>query len=620
MNRKLSFKLIFLACLATVIVIGGLVWLIASVVWPRVRDFPAIANMRPNTTVVDFHTHFGLNPEIPQLVFDGRRMRYEEPPLVEYFRGEPFVYLHAGFLRDFIDPFVFWDERAGVLFISTLYEMLEFTPGSDTVLLNGSPRVIDSPVIQSGGEIFVPICVIQMLYPLIVDYMPDYNMVVVTSAGQPQTTAVTSSSRTNVRYWPGNRSPITQQLEAGAKLTLFIGEEYDYSDVGDMTVAEDFIRVRTPYGLLGYVHVSEIENIETNVPLDFMRGDTLLNGGLIDNFAHHSRVWHGNSPINVTWDSVSNAGGNDSRMQFPLHPSLTAVMPTWFEIDETGMFLTSIASRAYVDWAHSQGVYVWPKVFDFNNARARAFLKNRDARKHAINQLIQYVETFNLDGLNIDFEHLLLADEGPYKIQFLRELAIPMRQRGVVLSAAVKVPYPHTAFYRRDLIGKTVDFVMVMAYDQHWAGSPVAGPNASLPWVRRAVSNMLDEVPHDRLVLGLPFYNRIWREVVRTGEVSHYAAWNTYRTRNFFNERNAVWEWDFDYASYIGEAFATEYGETVVYRVWLEDARSIQEKINLFYDNDLAGVASWSRALAIDEFWDVLALHFFEMPSAQMGS
>jgi len=222
----------------------------------------------------------------------------------------------------------------------------------------------------------------------------------------------------------------------------------------------------------------------------------------------------------------------------------------------------------------------------------------------------------NLDGINIDFENLLRADEGPYKIQFLRELAIPLRERGVTLSAAVKVPIPSTAFYRRDLIAKTVDFVMVMAYDEYWSTSPEAGPNASLPWVQNAIENMLSHsepeqaIPPDRIILGLPFYNRIWRSVVSTGEVSHHQAIGTNSTRAFFAERNGEFVWNSDLGSYAGEASAFENGETVIFRVWLECARSMQEKMNVFDENNLAGVAIWNRLFSIDEFWEVIEKYF----------
>ncbi|MCL2225965.1 MAG: glycosyl hydrolase family 18 protein [Defluviitaleaceae bacterium] len=610
--RPSTFKKIVVTLFMALLVFGGVVLFVQMVVVPRITGLSPFGS----TVLVSFHEHFSLDAEVTELVFGGRRMRDASPPLVEYRGGLPRVYLNANFLRNHIDPFVFWDEGAGVLFFSTQYELVEFSPGSEFFLINGSPQPIENGIIERDGEIFVPASVVQGLYPLIVDYKAAYNIVVVSDATAAQTTARVGVDSADIHYFPNSR-PITAVLGRGETLVIFADAdefegEYEYTGAA----ASDFVRVRTPNGLLGYVRITDISDLHTATPADSLQRNTILQSGFVDNNSHPPKVWQGTGAINVIWEIVNNNDANVINMQTPLHSSLTAVSPTWFRIDETGTHLYSFASREYVNWAHSQGVEVWAKVFDVNNARARRFLKNRDARQTAVAQLVEYVEQLNLDGLNIDFEHLLNADEGPYKIQFLRELAIPMRQRGITLSAAVKVPITATTFYRRDLIAKTVDFVMLMAYDEHWSTSPVAGPNASLPWVQNAVHNMLNDfhseqsIPPERLVLGLPFYNRIWRSIAGTGEVSHYRALGTLSTRAFFEERGGTWVWDDNYASYRGEASAFEGGEAVIFRVWLECARSIQEKMHVFEDNNLAGVAIWSRLFAIDEFWEVLARYF----------
>ncbi|MCL1862608.1 MAG: glycosyl hydrolase family 18 protein [Defluviitaleaceae bacterium] len=590
--------------IATILLIVGAVVLVVQVIVPRVGEFSALAGIRANTNVVDFHTQFGLDSDVTQLIFDGQWIRDTVPPLVDILGGEPHVYLHADFLRDFIDPFVFWDNGARVLFVSTLYEMLEFAPRREYVLVNGSQRPIDDAVLMRDGDVFVPVSVVEGLYALNVEFHDEYNIVVVTSLYEPMTTASVRTGSADVRYWPSSRSPIATRISQGEEVVLFFDmNEEDY--IGDET--DNFVRVRTPQGLLGYILITSLEDMNTDVMTAGWRN--LILDGFIDNTVHHSRVWQGDENINLIWELIYLADANRAAMETPLHNSVNVVSPTWFRIAPEGTHLNSVAIREYVDWVHEQGALVWPLVFDVWYTQSRAMLTDRNARRMAIEQLIEAVDLLNLDGLNIDFEHLTAA-EGPYKIQFLRELAIPMRQRGAVLSAAVKVPIPATAFYRRDLIGKTVDFVMVMTYDEHWATSPVAGPNASLPFVRRGVSNMLLEVPAERLIMGLPFYNRIWREVVSTGEVSHYRALGTNTTRRFFEERGVVWTWDFEIGSYFGEVAAFEDGETVVFRVWLECGRSIGEKMHIFYDNNLAGVASWSRLHAIDEFWEAIGRYF----------
>jgi spore germination protein YaaH len=596
--KKLPIEKLIVSIFLTLIVLALVIFLFARVVLPWFGGL--FDGFRANNTVVDFHTHFGLDAGVPQVIFDGQRER-EMNGAAHVDDGR--VYLSAEFLRENVDPFVFWDVRADVLFISTLEEMLEFTPrapGNEFFLVNNSPRPLDDAIIEVGGEIFVPAGLIEGLYPLSVDFQAEFNMVVITTLNVAQTTATVSASVANVRYWPEDRAPVAAQLLRGDEVTLFLADEENEN--------EAYVRVRTPNGLLGYIFISEIENLRTTVPLENMRREMILRD-YIDNFSHHSRVWDGGA-VNLIWEDIGNVDGNRERMQTPFHSSLNVVSPTWFRISDDGTQITSVASREYLDWAHGQGVLVWPKVFDVDSLRVREFLTNRDARRFAIGQIIEFVDMFDLDGININFEHLFTADLGPYKVQFMRELAIPLRQRGVVLSAAMKIPIASNAHYRHDLIGRTADFVMIMAYDEHWSSSPVAGPNASLPWVRWSVENSLLEIPSERLILGMPFYNRIWREVVSTGAVNHHAAMGTNSTRAFFEERGVAWAWESESGSYFGEVAAHEDGETVIYRVWLEDARSIQEKMNLFEEFNLAGIGIWSRRFSIDEFWDVIENYF----------
>ena len=591
MSRQL--KSLLISTFVTAVLIAGLGLFVWFWVVPRVSELPIFNTLGPNRTVVDFHTHFNLDPDIPQIVLDGQRIRNIPPPIVE--RRGAYIFLHVDFMRSYIDPFLFWDDGAGVLFASTRYEILEFTPGSRRFLINNETRQLQTPIRRTDGEIFLPADLIQSLYPVTVEFFAEYNMVVLTSLDVPQKTGRVAVSRANVRYWGDDRAPVTARLERGTEVLIFSNDDFD----------ENYIRVRTPLGLLGYALRSDLE--------DFAQSDVVINqaplvsSGWIQNLVHHPPSGHGGGAVNMVWEVVYHPDANVNLMAVPFHPGLTVVSPTWFRIDPAGTHINSVASRAYVDRAHEQGVYVWPLIFDVDADRAGLFLMNRSARRHGINQIVNYVDLLNLDGINIDFEHLRPA-YGPYKIQFLRELAIPLRERGVVLSAAVKVPIPETMFYRRDLIGLTVDFVQVMTYDQHWATSPVAGPNAGLNWVQWGINNMLREVPADRLIMGLPFYNRIWRVVQRDDSVTQQARGMAY-TRNLFEQNGVNWVWDPYIGSYYGYFSALEAGEIVIYRVWLEDARSIRSKMQLFIAYELAGVASWRRGFEVPEVWDVIEFY-----------
>lgn len=590
--KKQQFNSLLISIATTAVVLIALALLIWLVILPGVRNL----GMLPSASKVSFHDHFGLNPTITTLMMDDMRIADTTAPIVEYHDGIPRVYLSASFIREYVDPFVFWDNGAGVFFVSTLYEMMEFTPGRTNFMLNGILYPMASPIKRVHGEVFLPASLVEGLYPLVVEYAPDYNIVFLTSALDTQTSATISVSSASVHYRPESRAPIAIELSRGDEVIVFLNSGFSDSD---------FVRVRTSQGLVGYMLENELDDMEWFMPVT---GDTIL-PNWIDNWTHRPRRWHG-GPINFVWEAAHNQDANRIRMQTPFHHSVTVVSPTWFDFDAENHSITSVVNREYVEWANSQGVYVWPMVFDVNNFSARTILMNRDARSEVISLLVAYVDEYNLDGICLDIEHLRNAEEGPYKIQFIRELSVALGRRDVILSAAVKVPESWNLFYRHDLIGKTVDFVMVMTYDQYYTGGGVAGPVAALPWVQRHILTMLELVPHDRLLMGLPFYNRIWREDIRNDDPATARHMGMDATRELFEENDVIWEWDETASLYYGNFLLVEEGRSFRHRVWLKDAGAISRKMAIYRAHDLAGVASWRRGFENEEVWTILG-HYF---------
>jgi len=609
MNKKQLIIII----LAFVTIGVATVWVINAILGAGLSRLERFSSPY-NREILSYHGHFNLDYSTTHIVFDGTRINVYPPPLVETRHGIPFVYLPAVFLQTYVDPFLFWDRSAEVFFASTRYDMLEFTPGQPSFLLNGEPRPLDTPIRRVDGEIFLPQDLVEGLYAITIEYAPEYSVVIVISALYSQTTGTVATRNAAVRFRPEIRAPIIVLLSQGDSVVIDPRSNAPLSrcSISPPTVAavrevpDDFVRVRTPQGFIGYIGIDDLEDSRQHGNLYWR--ETILHTW-IDNMSARAPRWHGGD-INLVWEAAHNQTANTNRMEVPFHRSLTVVSPTWFELDAGSLSMTSVASQSYVGWAHDQGVYVWPKVFDRDNDTARAILLDRDARRTVIAQIVEYTARYNLDGINIDFEHLMVWNEGGYKIQFLRELSVALKDTDVVISAAVKIPHPSTRLYRRYLIGLSVDFVMVMAYDEHWSTSPVDGPVASLGWVNQAMENMLVEVPREQLLMGLPFYNRVWREVAATGERLPSRAWDMDYTRNFFESRGVEWEWDDNAGGYFGEVTVQVDGQDVIHRVWFENENSIAAKMRLFVNHELAGVAGWRRGFESAEIWDVLG-HFF---------
>ena len=101
-------------------------------------------------------------------------------------------------------------------------------------------------------------------------------------------------------------------------------------------------------------------------------------------------------------------------------------------------------------------------------------LSRTSRRENLINQLIAEAVQVGLDGINVDFE--LVSNEcGEHYSQFIRELSVRCRQNGIVLSVDNYVPKGYNMQYNRKEQGIVADYVIIMGYDEHYGGSPVAG-------------------------------------------------------------------------------------------------------------------------------------------------
>ncbi|MBX6377944.1 MAG: SH3 domain-containing protein [Clostridia bacterium] len=287
------------------------------------------------------------------------------------------------------------------------------------------------------------------------------------------------------------------------------------------------------------------------------------------------------------------------------------VAPTWFVLaDGEGHFLSKADAR-YVAWAHRQDMAVWGTATNaFDPARTREALRGRAQRREMVRQLLAYAAAYGLDGINLDFENVDFADRDRFT-QFVRELVPPAHAQGLTVSVdvTVKSTSPNWSLvYDRRALASAADYVVLMAYDEHPAASPVAGPVASLPWVEAGLRGVLAEVTPEKLLLGVPLYTRLWWE-----EASGKVRSTTVSMRNAVRlpdrkGREPVW----DAASQLRYLEYVE-GETR-YRVWLEDADSLKARLALVQKYDLAGVAAWRRGFEAEGTWELVAAAMARWP------
>jgi len=554
------------------LVVGLIVWVAWQIISPH---FDGLRN-RDNREIVSFHEHYDLDAAVPILIFDGVRVTGEVMPAVH--NGVPFIPMD--FIRESIDPFIMWDASAQSLFVTTRNDMLAFR--------QGEVRTVD-------GGVLVPDHIVMGLYPFTVVHHEAYNVIVVTDDRVPQTTA-TVTGNAPLRFRPDVAAPMMVQLASGDTVTVLPANSGD-----------GFSRVRTEEGLLGYVLTASFGETLTR-PVEVTRRP-LMGGQFIQNFIapSHPSV----APINMVWEWIGSYEANAVSMEYYLPESITVISPTWFHFNAVTRELDSFASAEYVQWAHAQGVQVWPSVTDLFAGREgiRTILSSFSARLNIIYQLEEYVQRLNIDGLTIHIEHLMDAEYGVYYIQFLRELNIVLGHQ-VVLLVAMLPNLTANAHYRHDLVAKTVDFIALMTYNEYGGNAPTPGPVASLPWVERQIYEALRVVPANQLLMGLPFFNRVWRTGVADNLRRTPLDFDMERAYWEFYNRGVAFEWDEKIGAYYAEFAEVVDGETLRHQLWRECSRSLGEKMELFEFYNLAGIAGWNMSFTNEDVWELLDVHF----------
>jgi spore germination protein YaaH len=311
--------------------------------------------------------------------------------------------------------------------------------------------------------------------------------------------------------------------------------------------------------------------------------------------------------INLVWHQVMNMDANERVLDLlNTTKGVTVISPTWFSlIDNEGNF-SSLASEKYVNRAHKAGVEVWALIDDFDkHMKVGEVLGYTSKRERLIKGLISQAIKYDLDGINIDFEHIR-EEGGEDFTQFIRELSVRCRQNGIVLSIDNFVPSPFKLQYDREEQGIVADYIVIMGYDEHYQGGGVSGSVSSLGFVVDAVQNTLEQVPPERVIMGLPFYTRLWKEESDGDGIKVTSeAYGMNGAENKLREFGVEAQWDDE----TGQLYAEFDSGGIKHKIWLEEEKSLEEKLKVVMEQDVAGVAFWKLGLERDSIWDVIIKH-----------
>ncbi|MEI3240825.1 MAG: glycosyl hydrolase family 18 protein [Lachnospiraceae bacterium] len=493
-------------------------------------------------------------------------------------RGQT-AYLNLGIVRDELNDHFYWDDNEKLLLYTTANEVVRADAEST---YQGVPVFFEQGKNDAAeSRVYISLDYVSCYTNMQVEtYSAPSRVFLRTIYGESEYADV--AEETAVHSKANVKSPLLVKASAGSRLWVIReeGSDWLYVYVG----GEDG-------GVVGYVQRKLVSNLET-----------------VDDAGPYQQPEYTHlslsEPIRMVWHQVFQESGLDAWDSLMENVSgVNVLAPTWFSIADSEGTVESRANQEYVDRAHANGMQIWALVENINsevkldNAR---LLNTTSSRNRIIQTLIEQALAYGIDGLNVDLEGLPSSAGSGY-IQFIRELSVECRKNGLILSVDNYVPSAWTTHYQRDKQAEVIDYLVIMAYDEHYNGSE-AGSTASFPFVENGIANTIAQgVPADRIICAVPFYSRIWHgdgssvssETISMPNMQAYIA---------EHELTPVWEDDIaqNYVEYTDE-------EGTLNRIWVEDASSLQAKIDVIRNYSLAGVAGWKLGMETSDVWSILA-------------
>lgn len=528
-----------------------------------------INRYKPGTEYMAGNEYFNLTDENSVALIQNGELLEEQAVLIG---GEP--YAAYTYVESQLNSCFYWDEETKGILLTTSGGVQILLPGDAAVAKTpgGQPAVQQ----ESDGKVYISLDVVKEYTDLDYAYYSDPNRVVIRNEWDGVEQATVQSDTAQVRQKGGIKSLILADVQKGD--TLLYLENLD-----------NWCKVMTADGYTGYIQtedISEPEAIEARTAKK-------------DSYERITR----DHKINLVWHQSTSTESNDAMAEMTAEMTgVNVISPTWFSVtDETGT-ISSLASADYVKLAHDAGREVWGLIDNFNEAFDETTdLAYASVRSRIIEQLLAEAASCGMDGINVDFENLKEAGI-PHYLQFLRELTSAAHAQNLVVSVDTPVPQAYTMYYQRGEQARFVDYMIVMAYDEHFAGSEEAGSVSSLPFVQQAVEEMTRVMPADQVICGIPFYTRVWTEKFGQSAITSEVL-GMDGAKNYAKENQMTETWD----ASLGQNVATVETSDARYTIWMEDEQSMEEKLKVIQSADLAGVAEWKLGFECADVWSLIS-------------
>lgn len=485
------------------------------------------------------------------------------------------IYIAKEDIENFFDNYIYYDEKYNQIITGSSTKIANMVVGENSATVNSAEVKLKSPVIEKENKYFIPFSELKSVYNVDIEYIN--NRVVVDSLDRKYQIA-TVAKDISIKSKPTSLSRTVDKIKAGDAVVI--------SNRKDDLVKSGWKKIRTSNGSLGYVKEDNLGKINT----------------IRDDMVETSKV---EGKVSLAWEYFSDYGSAPERSG--AMDGVNVVSPTFFRLEQLGKGNVKenvgTAGINYINWAHNNGLKVWAMISNESMLDTTSEIMNDyKLRNKLINNIVNLVVKYNLDGINIDFENMYMEDKAMFN-RFLIELEPRLNEMGKVLTVDVTAPDGSETWsmcFDRNTISKVADYIIFMAYDQYGASSNKEGTTAECDWVEANITKFLGQegVNPDKLVLAVPFYTRLWKEA--NGKVSSETV--DLKDVDKVIPANVEKKWNDNLKQYYIEY--TQNG--AVYKMWIEDLKSISAKLDLINKYKLAGAAYWEKDRESPEVWDIV--------------
>ena len=492
-----------------------------------------------------------------------------------YIDNKGVIYLSINDVRNYFDKYINYDENSNRLITTSDTKTATLIKDKKNIDINGSTVSIASTVIEKDGKIYIPFSELaQNVYNVEIEHKESTDRVVIDSLDRELKKA-DSKKNVKVKYKAKKFSKTLAKVKQGEKIVVISQDE-------------KWSKIRTENGIVGYVKNKTIAN------LTYVR----------ENMEETKQI---NGKVNLVWDYYSEYAKAPNRSGENIE-GVNVLSPSFFYLEKgsDGKISENVKQEGkdYIEWAHNNGFKVWPIVS--NNSyltTTEGILNDYTKRRKLEDEIIRVTEEYNIDGINLDFENMNQEDKDMYS-RFVIELAPRLKDLGKTLSVDVTAPDGSETWslcFDRDVLANVSDYIVFMAYDQYGTGGNKEGTTAGYNWVENNVKKFIGQeaVAKEKIILGIPLYTRLWKEdggkitskVVNIKDVESTLPSDIQR------------KWDEE----LKQNYVEYTDGSATYKMWIEDEKSITEKIGLAKKYDLAGIAFWEKDREYDGFWQFVA-------------